>query len=225
MQDGILLVNKPQGWTSHDVVAKLRGILRTRRIGHGGTLDPMATGVLVLFIGKATKQVQFHQAVSKSYTAGLTLGIRTNTYDITGEVTYTAPEPINVTSEQLETALARFRGEQPQFPPMFSAVKIKGKRLYEYARKGQEAERKPRNITVHKLEISGGSAANWTLDIDCSKGTYIRSLCNDIGDALGTGGVMSSLVRTRSGDFYLEQCRTLEEINDITQDGYCPWIF
>ncbi|MDR3148454.1 MAG: tRNA pseudouridine(55) synthase TruB [Oscillospiraceae bacterium] len=225
MQDGILLVNKPAEWTSHDVVAKLRGILRTRRIGHGGTLDPMATGVLVVFVGKATKQVQFHESANKTYVAGLKLGVRTNTYDVTGEVTYVSPEPVSVSAEQLETALERFRGEQQQFPPMFSAVKIKGKKLYEYARKGQEIERKPRGITVNKLEILGGADADWTLNIDCSKGTYIRSLCNDIGDEVGTGGTMSSLIRTRSGDFYLEQCHTLEEINDVTQDGYCPWIF
>ncbi|MDR0818901.1 MAG: tRNA pseudouridine(55) synthase TruB [Oscillospiraceae bacterium] len=223
MYDGILLVNKPEGWTSHDVVAKMRGVLHERRIGHGGTLDPLATGVLVLFVGKATKQVQFHEAADKTYVAGLRLGVTSNTYDITGELT-TVNENAAVTRGELESALEKFRGELSQLPPMYSAVKVKGKKLYEYARKGQDVERKPREVTIKRLEIVSGNGADWTLEIECTKGTYVRSLCHDIGAELGVGGVMSSLVRTRSGDFTLEQCHTLEEIIENAKDGNCSWL-
>jgi tRNA pseudouridine55 synthase len=221
--NGILLVDKPSGWTSHDVVAKLRGVLHERRIGHGGTLDPMATGVLVLFIGSATKQVQFHEAADKAYIAGLRLGVRSNTYDTTG-VLESVADASATDRASLTAALERFRGDIEQLPPMYSAVQIKGKKLYEYARRGQTVERAPRPVTIHKLEITDGSGSDWTLLIECSKGTYVRSICNDIGDVLNVGGVMSSLVRIRSGDFTLEQCHTLEEITESAKDGNCPWI-
>jgi len=221
--NGVLLVNKPEGWTSHDVVAKLRGVLHERRIGHGGTLDPMATGVLVLFIGKATKQVQFHESASKTYIAGLKLGFVTNTYDITGEVV-SEVEGVNVNKDELEAVLDNFRGDIMQMPPIYSAIKVKGRKLYEYARRGQEVEIEPRHVTINRLEILSGSGAEWQLLIDCSKGTYIRSLCHDIGTRLGCGGVMSSLIRTRSGEYTLEQCHTLEEIINDAENGNCTWL-
>ncbi|MDR2530823.1 MAG: tRNA pseudouridine(55) synthase TruB [Oscillospiraceae bacterium] len=223
MYSGILPVNKPEGWTSHDVVAKLRGVLKERRIGHGGTLDPIATGVLVLFVGAATKLVSAHESDDKAYIAGLRLGVTSNTYDITGELTVRESASA-VTRERLESALLGFRGELEQLPPMYSAVKVKGKKLYEYARKGQDVQRTPRPVTISRLEVIDGSAADWTLAVECSKGTYVRSLCHEIGETLGVGGVMSSLVRTRSGEFTLAQCHTIEEIIESAKDGHCPWL-
>ena len=224
IQNGVLLVNKPAGWTSHDVVAKLRGVLQIRKIGHAGTLDPMSTGVLVLLIGTATKQASQYEADDKAYIAGLRLGYRSDTYDVTGEQTGVGA---TVTRAALESALAGFRGDIMQVPPMYSAVKVQGKKLYEYARKGREVEREPRRVVIKRLELTEtapDSGQDWNLLIECSKGTYVRSLCNDIGDALGVGGVMSSLVRTRSGTFTLDECHTLEEIIENAKDGDCAWI-
>ncbi|MDR0858211.1 MAG: tRNA pseudouridine(55) synthase TruB [Oscillospiraceae bacterium] len=223
MNEGILLVDKPQTWTSHDVVAKLRGVLRTKRIGHAGTLDPLATGVLVVMVGRATKQAQFLEANDKSYTAGIQLGITSNTYDITGELS--EPQAVHVTREQLEAALADFRGEISQIPPIFSAIKVAGKPLYKYARKGEEVELKPRTITIHRLELKEFDGTNAILEIDCSKGTYIRSLAHDIGAKLGCGGLMSSLIRTRSGIYSLADCHSLEEIIfDSVKNGSCTFL-
>lgn len=208
--NGIILVDKPQGWTSHDVVAKLRGIYQQRRIGHSGTLDPMATGVLAVFLGRGTRAVELCENDEKEYVAELLLGIVTNTQDITGEVL--EQHPVEVSRQQLEAVLEQFLGPQQQIPPMYSAVKIGGKKLYELARKGQSVERKPRSIVIHELELCDFDGKTARIRVVCSKGTYIRTLCHDIGAALGTGGCLSSLRRTRAGRFAIDDCVTMEQI-------------
>lgn len=208
--NGILVIDKPQGWTSHDVVAKLRGIYREKRIGHSGTLDPMATGVLVVFLGRATRAVERFEHDEKEYEAGLLLGTVTNTQDTTGQVLET--HPAEVPEAQLRAVLERFTGPQTQIPPMYSAVKIGGRKLYELARKGQDVERKPRAITIHELELLSYDGQEARLRVRCSKGTYIRTLCHDIGAALGCGGCMSALRRTRAGRFTAADCVTLETV-------------
>ena len=216
MPNGIIIIDKPAGWTSQDVAAKLRGVFHERRIGHSGTLDPMATGVLVLFVGRATRAVEFAERDSKEYLAGLRLGLVTNTQDTSGETLET--HPVAVTREELDAALDAFRGDISQIPPMYSAIKIGGKKLYELARKGQEVERKPRNITIFELAVEGRSGSDWDLRVRCSKGTYVRTLCHDIGQSLGCGGCMSSLRRTRAGRFTLEQAVTMEQILAFAQE-------
>ena len=208
--NGILIVDKPQGWTSHDVVAKLRGVCRERRIGHSGTLDPMATGVLVVFLGRATRAVELCENDEKEYEAVLRLGTVTNTQDMTGEVLES--NPAEVTETELRTVLARFTGPQTQIPPMYSAVKIGGRKLYELARKGQNVERQPRNITIHELELLRFEGTDARLRIRCSKGTYIRTLCHDIGAALGCGGCLAYLRRTRAGRFSAADSVTLDRL-------------
>ena len=208
--NGIILVDKPQGWTSHDVVAKLRGIYQQRRIGHSGTLDPMATGVLAVFLGRGTRAVELCENDEKEYVAELLLGSVTNTQDITGEVL--EQHPVEVSRQQLEAVLEQFLGPQQQIPPMYSAVKIGGKKLYELARKGQSVERKPRSIVIHELELCDFDGKTARIRVVCSKGTYIRTLCHDIGAALGTGGCLSSLRRTRAGRFAIDDCVTMEQI-------------
>ena len=210
MACGIVIVDKPAGWTSQDVASKLRGVYHERRIGHGDTLDPMATGVLPVFVGRATRAVEFFESAEKEYVAGLRLGQITNTQDTAGEVLET--RPVSVTRNQLETALEAFRGPLSQVPPMYSAVKIGGKKLYELARKGQEVERPARQIVIHELELLDGSGSDWLLRIRCSKGTYVRTLCHDIGMALGCGGCMSSLRRTMAGRFTLQDRVPLERL-------------
>lgn len=215
--NGIILIDKPQGWTSHDVVGKLRGILHERRIGHSGTLDPLATGLLVVFIGRATRAVEFAEADRKEYIAGLRLGMSTDTQDITGRI---ISKETDIPDEpEVRIAIERFRGELEQIPPMYSAVKIGGKKLYELARKGESIERKPRHITVFGLEITGRSDNDYILDVVCSKGTYIRTLCHDIGAALGCGGCMSSLRRTKSGVFSVDNAYTIAEIQEAADRG------
>lgn len=216
MANGILIVDKPAGWTSQDVAAKLRGVFHEKRVGHSGTLDPMATGVLVVFVGRATRAVEFAEHDSKEYLAGLRLGLVTNTQDTTGETLET--HPASVTREQLDAALEGFRGEISQLPPMYSAIKIGGKKLYELARKGQEVERKPRNITIYDLQVEEGSGTDWLLRVECSKGTYVRTLCHDLGQALGCGGCMSALRRTRAGQFTLAQAVTMEQILEFAKE-------
>ena len=208
--DGIVIVDKPQGWTSQDVVSKLRGVFRTRRIGHGGTLDPMATGVLPVFVGRATRGVEFFEHAEKIYGAELLLGTITDTEDVTGTVLET--RPVSVSREQLEEVLSRFRGEISQIPPMYSAIKINGQKLYDLARKGQEVERKPRKITIFSLECLDFDGSTARLRVHCSKGTYIRTLCKDIGEALGCGGCMAALRRVQAGDYNLSQAVTLETL-------------
>lgn len=215
--NGIILIDKPQGWTSHDVVGKLRGILHERRIGHSGTLDPLATGLLVVFIGRATRAVEFAEADRKEYVAGLRLGMNTDTQDITGRI---ISKETDIPDEpEVRIAIERFRGELEQIPPMYSAVKIGGKKLYELARKGESIERKPRHITIFGLEITGRSDNDYILDVVCSKGTYIRTLCHDIGAAMGCGGCMSSLRRTKSGVFSVDNAYTIAEIQEAADRG------
>ena len=169
MANGIIIVDKPSGWTSQDVAAKLRGVFHERRVGHGGTLDPMATGVLPVFVGRATRAAEFMESAEKEYVAGLRLGLITNTQDTSGETL--EERPVNVTREALEAALRRFTGPIEQIPPMYSAIKIGGKKLYELARRGQEIERKPRPVTIHELELLDGADSDWTIRVRCSKGT------------------------------------------------------
>mgnify|MGYP004640651673 FL=1 len=215
--NGIMLIDKPCDWTSHDVVGKLRGILHERRIGHSGTLDPMATGLLVVFVGRATRAVEFAEADSKEYIAGLRLGISTDTQDITGN---TLKSSNSLPSKaELEQALSAFKGEISQIPPMYSAIKVGGRKLYELARRGESVERKPRMVTIDKLEIVGENEGNYVLDVVCSKGTYIRTLCNDIGDTLGCGGCMSSLRRVKAGAFSIEKAHTIDEIQAAADNG------
>ena len=209
--NGIIVIDKPEGWTSMDVCAKLRGILREKRIGHAGTLDPMATGVLPVFVGRATRAAEFASESEKEYIAGLKLGVITNTQDTSGEVL--EERPVNVPSEILEQVLSQFRGNIEQIPPMYSAIKINGKKLYELARKGREVERKARPVTIHALTVEEQTSPDeFILRVRCSKGTYVRTLCHDIGLALGCGGTMSSLRRTMAAGFTLAQSVTLEQV-------------
>lgn len=215
--NGIILIDKPQDWTSHDVVGKLRGILHERRIGHSGTLDPLATGLLVVFVGRATRAVEFAESDTKEYIAGIRLGVSTDTQDITGNVLSRCEN--SVSKEELSCAISHFVGETEQIPPMYSAVKIGGKKLYELARRGETVERKPRKISVSKLEIIGEQNGDYTLVVCCSKGTYIRTLCNDIGQKLGCGACMSSLRRIKAGAFSVEDAFTIDNVIAAANDG------
>jgi len=197
--DGIIIIDKPAGWTSQDVTAKLRGVFQTRRIGHGGTLDPMATGVLPVFVGRATRGVEFFEHADKVYETTLRLGLTTDTEDITG--TILEEKPVCVTEEQVKAVLEQFKGEIQQIPPMYSAIKINGQKLVDLARKGKEVERKPRTITVFSLVFLGMDGNDVRLRVHCSKGTYIRTLCKDIGQALGCGGCMAALRRIAAGSY------------------------
>jgi tRNA pseudouridine55 synthase len=219
---GILIVNKPSDWTSHDVVAKLRGVLHEKHIGHGGTLDPMATGVLPVFVGRATRAVEFCEVFDKEYIAGLRLGIVTDTQDTTGRVV--SQSAVTVTRQDLEKALSHFTGTIQQLPPMYSAIKVKGTPLYKLARRGEEAERKPRPITIRSIEILGNDGDDYVLKVSCSKGTYIRTLCHDIGAFLGCGGTMYALHRTRVGIFSIEQALTLPDIEASAGLGRTPGL-
>lgn len=210
MASGILIVDKPAGWTSQDVVSKLRGVFHERRVGHGGTLDPMATGVLPVFLGRATRAVEFFEHAEKTYRATLRLGMTTDTQDTTGTVLQTAP--VTVGRAELEAVIQRFTGELEQLPPMYSAIKINGKKLYEIARKGGEVERKPRKITVFELSLERFDGDTAELLVHCSKGTYVRTLCHDIGAALGCGGCMAALRREQAGAYTLAQAVPLEEL-------------
>ena len=217
MANGVLIIDKPSGWTSMDVCAKLRGILHEKRIGHGGTLDPMATGVLPVFVGRATRAVEFAMEGDKEYVAALQLGVITNTQDTTGEVIQR--HPVQVGREELARELDRFRGEIAQIPPMYSAIKVQGKKLYQLARSGREVERPPRAVTIYELELLEEAPAGfprgadiWYLRVRCSKGTYVRTLCHDIGRALGCGGCMAALRRTAASGFTLDQAVTMEEL-------------
>ena len=208
--DGIVIVDKPQGWTSQDVVSKLRGVFQTRRIGHGGTLDPMATGVLPVFVGRATRGVEFFEHAVKTYEAVLRLGVITNTEDITGEVLEN--RTVNVTKEAFLSCLEGFRGEIQQIPPMYSALKVGGQKLCDLARKGKEVERKPRTVTIHKLECLSFDGDTARLLVTCSKGTYIRTLCKDIGEHLGCGGCMEELRRVGAGAYTIEEAVPLADL-------------
>ena len=208
--NGIVIVDKPQGWTSQDVTARLRRVFNTRRIGHGGTLDPMATGVLPVFVGRATRGVEFFEHAEKTYETVLRLGITTDTEDITGTVL--SERDAFVTGEMLEAVLPRFRGEILQVPPMYSALKVNGQKLYDLARKGKEVERQPRPITINELTLLGMDAEGIRLRVRCSKGTYIRTLCKDIGEALGCGGCMAELRRVAAGEYTAQEAVPLQEL-------------
>ena len=208
--DGIVIVDKPEGWTSQDVTAKLRGVFQTRRIGHGGTLDPMATGVLPVFVGRATRGVEFFEHAEKTYETVLHLGLTTDTEDITG--TTLEEKPVAVTESEILAVLEQFKGEIQQIPPMYSAIKINGQKLCNLARKGREVERPARTITVHSLDLLGFEGADVRLRVHCSKGTYIRTLCKDIGEALGCGGCMAELRRVSAGSYTIENAVPLADL-------------
>ena len=194
-----------------DVCGKLRSVLKTRKVGHAGTLDPMATGVLPVFVGQATRAVSFAETGDKEYVAGLHLGCVTNTQDTSGDVL--EQRPVHVTRQELEALLPRFTGEVLQVPPMYSAIKVNGQKLYQLARQGKEVERPARPVTIHELEVLGqDESGDWLLRILCSKGTYVRTLCHDIGQALGCGGCMSSLRRTVAAGFTLDDAVTLDRV-------------
>ncbi|MFO0706984.1 MAG: tRNA pseudouridine(55) synthase TruB [Nitrospira sp.] len=209
--DGVLVVYKESGWTSHDVVAKVRGLLGGNKVGHAGTLDPAATGVLPLLIGKATRIAEYLVGWDKEYRAVLRLGETTDTQDATGTVLERV-ETTGVSDVALQDVVARFRGPQKQLPPMYSAVKVAGKALYKSARAGHTVERSERDIVIHALEVLAVNGRDVTLRVVCSKGTYIRTLCADMGQALGVGGHLLSLERRRVGTLTIEQALTVEQI-------------
>lgn len=209
--NGVLIIDKSAGWTSMDVCAKLRGVFHEKRVGHGGTLDPMATGVLPVFLGRATRAVEYATDSDKEYIADIRLGVVTNTQDTTGEIL--AQHPVSATSAELEAILPRFTGEQDQIPPMYSAIKKDGKKLYELARKGVEVERKPRRIVIKELELTDRiDEDTWQLRVLCSKGTYVRTLCHDIGAALGCGAAMSALRRSMAAGYRLSDSVDLDTL-------------
>lgn len=217
--NGIIAVNKPQGFTSFDVIAKMRGILKMKRLGHSGTLDPMATGVLPVFCGSAAKAISIIPHTGKAYTAGFRLGLTTDTQDITGKAL--SDSTFSISAEQLENAARSFKGDIKQKPPMYSAVSVGGKRLYELARKGIEVEREDRSVTINRLEITqfNEKTGDGLIEIDCSGGTYVRTLIHDIGQLLGCGAVMTSLVRTFSNGFSLNECVTLEQLEQLRDEN------
>ena len=213
----VAIIDKPAGWTSHDVIAKLRGALKIKRVGHSGTLDPMATGVLPVFIGGATKAVEFFESADKEYIAGLKLGLVTDTQDVTGTALSNCEAFVSI--EELSQVLQCFIGAQKQMPPMYSAVKIGGKKLYELARQGVVVERQARDIFISGIALVEGEGNEFLLKVTCSKGTYIRTLCHDIGALLGCGGTMSSLRRTRVGAFTIDMSFKLDEVLDAAASG------
>lgn len=208
--NGIVIIDKPAGWTSQDVTARLRRVFNTRRIGHGGTLDPMATGVLPVFVDRATRGVEFFEHAEKTYEAVLRLGITTDTEDTSGTVL--EEKEVSLTEADVLAVLPRFRGEIMQIPPMYSALKVNGKKLYELARAGKEVERQPRPITIHELELLEFTGNTARLRVHCSKGTYIRTLCKDIGEALGCGGCMAALRRVQAGEYTIDEAVPLETL-------------
>jgi tRNA pseudouridine55 synthase len=234
--DGILIINKPADWTSHDVVARLRGILRERRIGHTGTLDPFATGVLVVLVGRATRLAQFLSGADKEYNAVVRFGYETSTGDITGEVRPNTRTDLSSevfagdwTNETIERALATLHGEIEQVPPMYSAKKLKGKKLYELARRGEEVERPAVRVTIHEIEAlkiddacvkhNDDGTCEVAIRVVCSAGTYVRTLAESIGKTLGVGAHLSALHRTRAGEFCIDAAKTLSELEEIAKSG------
>ena len=218
MPNGILIIDKPRDWTSMDVCAKVRRLLSERRVGHAGTLDPMATGVLPVFVGRATRGVEFAAEGEKEYVAGLRLGVVTDTQDTTG--TILEERPVSGMHQDVDRVLERFRGEILQVPPMYSAVKVRGQKLYQLARKGVEVERKPRPVTIYSLELEEQeSPRDFVLRVRCSKGTYVRTLCHDIGAALGCGGTMYSLRRTSACGFTEREAVTLDALARAAERG------
>ncbi len=224
MLNGIICVNKPEGFTSFDVIAKLRGILRMKKLGHSGTLDPMATGVLPVFAGSATRAISILPDTDKSYLAGFRLGLATDTQDITGKIL--EEKPFSVSMQEIEAKAPLFRGNVKQIPPMYSAVSVGGKRLYELARKGIEIDRPAREIFIDNFDITefDEKTGCGKLSVTCSKGTYIRTLIHDLGQELGCGAVMTALVRTTACGFTLSDCYTLDEIQKIANEGKAETI-
>ena len=213
--NGIVIVDKPQGWTSQDVTARLRRVFNTRRIGHGGTLDPMATGVLPVFVGRATRGVEFFEHAEKTYEAVIRFGIMTDTEDITGTVLET--REVHISEKDFLGILPQFRGKIQQIPPMYSALKVNGQKLYDLARKGQEVERKPRGIEIFELACLEFSGETARIRVRCSKGTYIRTLCKDMGQALGCGGCMEALRRVSAGEYTIAEAVPLQELLDTQE--------
>ena len=213
--NGIVIVDKPQGWTSQDVTARLRRVFNTRRIGHGGTLDPMATGVLPVFVGRATRGVEFFEHAEKAYEAVIRLGLTTDTEDTSGTVL--EENEVNISREEFLNILPKFRGEIQQIPPMYSALKVNGQKLCDLARKGKEVERQPREIEIFELECLEFSGDTARLRVRCSKGTYIRTLCKDIGEALGCGGCMAELRRVSAGEYTIGEAVPLQELLDTEE--------
>ena len=216
-RSGVLLIDKPEGITSHDVVGKVRRLYNTRRVGHTGTLDPMATGLLVVLIGRAAKAAEYLTVKNKSYLAVLRLGITTDTEDVTGQILTTSGD---IPSKEHVIDVAKsFEGDILQIPPMYSALKVGGQKLVDLARRGVEIERKPRPVTVHSLSCEPFENGDYALRVTCSAGTYIRTLCADIGKKLGCGGVMASLRRTETGDFSLADSITLEQLEALDEEA------
>lgn len=212
--NGIVIVDKPSDWTSQDVTARLRRVFNTRRIGHGGTLDPMATGVLPVFVGRATRGVEFFEHAEKTYETVLRIGIMTDTEDVTGTILQT--REVHLTEAEFSDILPRFRGKIMQIPPMYSALKVNGQKLCDLARKGREVERQPRPIEIFELTLQEFTGDTARLRVRCSKGTYIRTLCKDIGEALGCGGCMQSLRRVQAGEYTASEAVPLQTLLDAT---------
>ena len=210
--NGIVIIDKPQEWTSQDVTARLRRVFNTRRIGHGGTLDPMATGVLPVFVGRATRGVEFFEHAEKTYEATLQLGVTTDTEDIFGEVL--TRREVHISETEFSSILPAFRGKIMQVPPMYSALKINGQKLVDLARKGKTVERQPREIEIFELTLLEFNGDTARLRVRCSKGTYIRTLCKDIGETLGCGGCMAALRRVQAGEYTIEEAVSLQELLD-----------
>lgn len=220
--NGIICINKPQEFTSFDVVAVMRRCFKTKKVGHGGTLDPMATGVLPIFVGSATKAVDIFPDTDKSYRGGFRLGLTSDTQDIWGKLSECAEKAAS--AEAVEAALARFRGDIMQIPPMYSALKVNGQKLCDLARQGIEVEREARPITISRLELMQFNGTDGIIEVECSSGTYIRTLIHDIGKALGTGAVMTSLCRTRACGFSLSQCHTIDEVREADEETLSSWL-
>ena len=210
--NGIVIVDKPQEWTSQDVTARRRRVFQTRRIGHGGTLDPMATGVLPVFVGRGTRGVEFFEHADKTYEAVLQLGITTDTEDTSGEVI--EEKEVHISETEFAEILSQFRGKIMQVPPMYSALKINGQKLVDLARKGKTVERQPREIEIFELTLLEFTGTTARLRVKCSKGTYIRTLCKDIGEALGCGGCMAALRRVQAGEYTIEEAVPLQTLLD-----------
>ena len=215
--EGVLLIDKPSGMTSHDVVDRVRRKLKMKRIGHAGTLDPLATGLLIILVGKATKLSQYLMSLDKVYEGTITLGVATNTYDAEGEVMTTIPVP-ELTMDEVSKTLGSFMGDQYQTPPMFSAVKIDGQPLYKLARKGVEVEREPRFIRISKFEATRFESPEIDFTLNCTKGTYVRTLASDIGEKLDCGAHLSSLRRTASDRFHIKDSITLEAFREADRE-------
>ncbi len=223
MTEGIIVINKEADWTSFDVVAKLRRILGTKKIGHTGTLDPMATGVLPVAVGRATRLSDLLMEKKKTYEAVLRLGLTTDTQDITGEVL--KESPVYVSVEDIKRTAESFIGDRLQIPPMYSAVKMQGRPLYQLAREGKVVERAPRPVHFYQISVLEADLPRVRLAVECSKGTYIRTLCHDMGEALGCGGCMESLVRTASGEYTLEDAHTVAEVENAVKENTLGSLF